>query len=232
MRTRVKICGISRDIDLQAAVEAGADAIGLVFFPPSPRNVGLEQAAALARACPPMVTRVGLFVDPEPALLAEILHHVDLDVLQFHGAETPERCAGAGRRWIKALRVREGVDLPAECRRYAGAGALLLDTWAPDLPGGTGTRFAWERVPWVRETPVVLAGGLNPDNVGEAVRTVRPFAVDVSSGVESEPGIKDAARIHRFIDAVKQADRALAASGAGDDAAPAGTARRDGVVTS
>lgn len=229
MRTRVKICGITRVADLQGAVEAGADAIGLVFYPPSPRSVSLPQAAAVAGACPPMVTRVGLFVDPAPEQVERTLSEVDLDVLQFHGSESPEICASFGRRWIKALRVRDDMDVTAQCRRFAGAGALLLDAWVSDKPGGSGRRFAWERVPAKREARIVLAGGLDPGNVFDAVRTVRPYAVDVSSGVESAPGIKDPGRIRAFVSAVRDADLSLAGPHPAHAAATAQTAGGDGV---
>jgi phosphoribosylanthranilate isomerase len=211
--TRIKICGITREEDALAAVEAGADAIGLVFYPPSPRSVTAAQAAPLAAAAGPFVTVVGLFVDASPAEIEATLAQVPLDVLQFQGGESPPECARYRRPWIKALQVREGVDLPAACAAYRDARAVLLDSWHEDVPGGTGRVFDWSLAPDERPLPLILAGGLNAENVGDAIRQVRPAAVDVSSGVESVPGIKDALEIARYVDAVRVADRALDGSG-------------------
>ncbi|MCO7568151.1 phosphoribosylanthranilate isomerase [Pseudomonas sp. S 311-6] len=202
---RSKICGITRVEDALAAAEAGADAIGLVFYAKSPRAVDVRQARAIIAALPPFVTTVGLFVNATRCELNEILEAVPLDLLQFHGDETPADCEGYQRPWIKALRVRPGDDLEAACRQYAGARGILLDTYVPGVPGGTGEAFDWSLVPASLSKPIILAGGLSPDNVGQAIAQVRPFAVDVSGGVEQAKGIKDAAKIEAFLRAVKQA---------------------------
>lgn len=205
MRTRVKICGITDRQDALDAVRLGADAIGLVFYPPSPRCVAPEQAAAIVERLPPFVTVAGLFVNASREEIAEVLGTVRLDLLQFHGTECAEYCAGHGRPYIKALRVREGMDLLAERQRYAGASALLLDAYQPGVPGGTGQAFDWALIPSELGHEIVLAGGLTPGNVGEAVRRVRPYAVDVSGGVERVKGRKDAAKIEAFMRGVASA---------------------------
>ncbi|NNJ14510.1 phosphoribosylanthranilate isomerase [Pseudomonas putida CSV86] len=202
---RSKICGITRVEDALAAAQAGADAIGLVFYAKSPRAVSVQQAREIIAALPPFVTTVGLFVNASRCELNEILEAVPLDLLQFHGDETPEACDGYHRPWIKALRVRAGDDLEAECKRYARASGILLDTYVAGVPGGTGEAFDWTLVPGHLSKPIILAGGLNPHNVGAAIAQVRPYAVDVSGGVEQAKGIKDAARIDAFLDAVRRA---------------------------
>lgn len=196
---RIKICGITRIEDALAAVAAGADALGFVFYAKSPRAVSAAQAAAIIAALPPFVTTVGLFVDMPRAELRQLLGEVPLDLLQFHGDESAEDCAGFGRPYIKALRVKPGDDIAAAVSRYPEASGLLLDTYVPGVPGGTGEAFDWSLVPHDAAKPLILAGGLTPDNVGEAVRQVRPYAVDVSGGVEAAKGIKDAAKIQAFI---------------------------------
>ena len=206
MRTRIKICGITRREDALAAVSAGVDAIGLVFYPPSPRAIEPEQAAAIVAQLPPFVTVVGLFVGASRGEVARVLDRVPLDLLQFHGEEAPEACAGHGRPWIKAIRMREDVNLEQMRKRYAEASGLLLDTYRAGEPGGTGERFDWDRVPRSLSSQIVLAGGLNPDNVEQAVRQVRPYAVDVSGGVEAAKGIKDADKMAAFIAGVKRGD--------------------------
>jgi phosphoribosylanthranilate isomerase len=206
MRTRVKICGLTRAEDARTAVAAGADALGLVFYPPSPRAVTPQQARAVIAGLPPFVTLVGLFVDAERGYIAQVLEAVRIDLLQFHGDEPPEACAGHGRPWIKAVRMRQGLDLPALRRRYAGASALLLDAYRPGIPGGTGATFDWQLIPADLAGEVILAGGLDPDNVEEAVRRVRPYAVDVSGGVERAKGIKDPARIAAFMRGVRRGE--------------------------
>ena len=209
---RVKICGITRPDDGRHAARAGADAIGLVFYPPSPRYVSPRQAADIVAALPPFVTTVGLFVDAPPEQIAALLEQVPLDMLQFHGDESPEYCAAFQRPWIKALRMRDGVDPRAEADRYGAAGArgLLVDSYVPGVPGGTGERFDWDRLPANPSLPLVLAGGLDPANVAEAVRRVRPWAVDVSGGVEvigidgrRQGGIKDPGAVSAFIRAAR-----------------------------
>ena len=200
---RVKICGITRVEDALAAAAAGADAIGLVFYANSPRAVGIEQAQAIIAALPPFVTTVGLFVDIQRDELRRILASVPLDLLQVHGDESVEQCEGFGRPYIKALRVKAGDDIIAEVSRYPGASGILLDTYVEGVPGGTGKAFDWSLVPEKLSKPVILAGGLRPDNVAEAVRQVRPYAVDVSGGVEAGKGIKDAERVAAFIRAAR-----------------------------
>ena len=206
MRTRIKICGITRPQDAAEAVKEGADAIGLVFYPPSPRAVSLQQAAQLVAILPPFITVVGLFVNAHKDEVERVLDTVRIDLLQFHGDETPEECIAFGKPYIKAIRMREGLDLYHERSRYRSAGALLLDTYSKGIPGGTGDSFDWGRIPANLAESVVLAGGLTPNNVEQAVRTVRPYAVDVSGGVESDKGIKDGARIAAFIRGVRRAD--------------------------
>ncbi|MEW5788013.1 MAG: phosphoribosylanthranilate isomerase [Pseudomonadota bacterium] len=204
--TRTKICGITRIEDGLAAARAGASAIGLVFYGPSPRNVDLARAAAIARAMPPFVTRVALFVDPEAATVAAVLEQVGPDLLQFHGHEPAEFCRAFRRPYLKAARVKPGVDLLQFASCYADAQGLLLDAWSEAAPGGTGERFDWALIPRDLPLPVVLAGGLHAGNVGEAIRAVGPWAVDVSSGVEAAKGIKDAAKIAAFMKEVSNAD--------------------------
>jgi len=202
---RSKICGITRIEDALAAAQAGADAIGFVFYAKSPRAVDVRQARAIIAELPPFVTTVGLFVNASRCELNEILEVVPLDLLQFHGDETPQDCEGYHRPWIKALRVRLGDDLEAACQLYAGARGILLDTYVAGVPGGTGEAFDWSLVPAHLSKPIILAGGLSADNVGQAIAQVRPYAVDVSGGVEQAKGIKDAAKIEAFMQAVKQA---------------------------
>lgn len=204
-RTRVKICGVTRIEDALAAAQAGADAVGLVFDAKSPRCVGLDQAAAIARALPPFVTVVGLFVNAAPERIREVLSRVNLDLLQFHGTETPEQCRLYHRPFIKAVHMQPGTDLHAGARVYAEAAGLVLDAYHPDAAGGTGERFDWALVPRGLAKPIILAGGLNPDNVRAAIQTVRPYAVDVASGVEAGKGVKDAQKISAFIEAVRAA---------------------------
>ncbi|WP_457981145.1 phosphoribosylanthranilate isomerase [Ectopseudomonas composti] len=200
---RSKVCGITRLEDALAAVEAGADAIGLVFYAKSPRAVSIEQAAAILRALPPFVTTVGLFVDMPRDELQHLLQRLPLDLLQFHGDESPADCEGYGRPYIKALRVRPGEDVSAAMAPYEGARGILLDTFVDGVPGGTGASFDWSLVPEDASKPVILAGGLDAGNVAAAIRQVRPYAVDVSGGVEASKGIKDAGKIRAFIQAVQ-----------------------------
>ena len=203
-RTRVKICGITRVEDGLAAAAWGADAIGLNFYPPSPRAVDLEAAAAIRRALPPFVTAVGLFVNAVHETVAEAIERVGLDMLQFHGEEDPRACARYGMPYMKAVRVGDGVDVRARAERYSSAAALILDTPDEKLWGGSGRTFDWDLVPADLGVPVVLAGGLSPANVADAVRRLRPYAVDVSGGVEASPGVKDAGKIARFIEEVNR----------------------------
>jgi phosphoribosylanthranilate isomerase len=206
MVTAVKICGITRLEDGLAAAHAGAHAIGLVFHPGSPRYLVPAAAAAIAARLPPFVTAVALFVDAEPEAVHAVLRSVPVDLLQFHGAEPPDYCAAFARPYLKAVRVKPGVDLLQYARRYAAAKGLLVDAFEDGVHGGTGQSFDWALIPDRLPLPIVLAGGLTPDNVAEAVRRVRPWAVDVSSGVEREKGIKDAAKIAAFIRGARDAD--------------------------
>jgi phosphoribosylanthranilate isomerase len=204
--TRIKICGITREQDLRAVASSGADAIGLVFYEKSPRHVSLKQAAELARAVPPFVTVVGLFVNPTVEYVREVLAKVPLDVLQFHGEEAPEFCAQFAKPYLKAVRVKAGVDLLQYAARYAGAQGLLLDAYVEGMQGGTGAVFEWSLIPEKLRSRIVLSGGLDVGNVGAAIMVVHPYAVDVSSGVEASKGIKDAAKVAAFINEVKRVD--------------------------
>jgi len=205
MRTRVKICGITRPADARAAAAAGADAIGLVFYPPSPRYLSLARAREIRDAVPPFVQAVALFVNADAASVAQVIGHVHPAMLQFHGEESPEFCGQFGLPYIKACRVAQGVDLLEYLRPFAAASGWLLDAHVQEY-GGVGASFDWTLVPSSLERPLVLSGGLTIHNVGEAVRRVRPWAVDVSSGVESAKGIKDAAKIAAFVAEVRNAD--------------------------
>lgn len=204
-RTRIKICGLTRPQDVRAAVAGGADAIGFVFYPPSPRAVSIEQAAELVALLPPFVVSVGLFVNPAPAEVEAVLARVPLQLLQFHGDESESDCARHGRAWIKAARMRPGVDLLEFAASYPRASGILVDAFV-DGYGGGGKTFDWTLIPAGFTRPLVLSGGLDADNVGDAVRRIRPWAVDVSSGVESAKGIKDADMIAAFIAGVRHAD--------------------------
>jgi phosphoribosylanthranilate isomerase len=205
-RTRVKICGIREREHAQVAVEAGADAIGLVFYAPSPRYVEREAAAEIARSLPAFVSAVGLFVDAGEADIRRVLDAVPLDILQFHGDEPPEFCAGFGRPYVRAVRMEPGTDLLEYARRFSKAKALLLDAHLPGTPGGTGLTFDWKAIPAGFPMPVILSGGMDAANVSQAVREVRPWAVDVSSGVESARGVKDPRKIVEFIRSVRRED--------------------------
>lgn len=205
MRTRIKICGLTRAEDVDAAINAGVDAIGFVFYPPSPRYLSIEQAAALAARVPPFVTRVGLFVNENESAVKQTLAAVALDLLQFHGEEPEAYCCSFGRPYIKAARVRPGLDLVEFARSYPSAAGLLLDSYVEGY-GGKGEAFDWSIIPSRLPLPVILSGGLHGGNVAAAIRQLHPWAVDVSSGVESSKGIKDAAKIAGFVTAVKHAD--------------------------
>jgi phosphoribosylanthranilate isomerase len=200
---RVKICGITRVEDALAAAAAGADAIGLVFYAKSPRAVDIEQARVILAALPPFVTTVGLFVDAERSELERILASVPLDLLQFHGDESVQQCEAFGRPYIKALRVKAGDDIAAQVARYPSAQGILLDAYVEGVPGGTGEAFDWSLIPQALSKPLILAGGLRPDNVAEAVSRVRPYAVDVSGGVEASKGVKDVEKVGAFIRAAR-----------------------------
>jgi phosphoribosylanthranilate isomerase len=206
MRTRVKICGITREEDGRAAALSGADAIGLVFYPPSPRAVRIEHAARIVAGLPPFVSVVALFVNPGKSEVRSVLDAVRIDLLQFHGDEPAEACEGFGLPYLKAVRVRESAEVTAAARRHPRAAGLLLDAYDAGRWGGTGHTFDWSLVPAGAGLPLILAGGLSPANVADAVRTARPYAVDVSGGVESAPGVKDPRRIEAFIDEVNRVE--------------------------
>lgn len=207
--TRIKICGITRPEDAHLAAMHGADAIGLVFYAASPRAVTVEQAVRIARAVPPFVTVVALFVDEPAENIRRIIDSVPVDLIQFHGSESAGFCQQFARPWIKAVRVKPSVDLMAACRDYSSARGVLLDSWVEGVPGGTGKIFDWQLVAQELSLPLVLAGGLDDSNVGTAIARLRPAAVDVSGGVELVPGIKDQEKITRFIAAVRAADGLL-----------------------
>lgn len=204
-RTRIKICGIRRVEDAQQVGDSGADALGLVFYPPSPRAVSVEQAASISAVAAPLLTVVGLFVDPSAGQVEAVLARCAIDVLQFHGEESAAFCEQFRRPYIKALRMAPGLDIPAAVAAHPRARAFLFDAWQPGLPGGTGRTFDWARLPAL-ERPWLLAGGLGPDNVAEAIAATGAPAVDVSGGVERAPGEKDGERIRRFVAAVRAAD--------------------------
>lgn len=208
MKTRIKICGLTREADVDAAVAAGADAIGFVFYPPSPRYVTPERAAELACRVPPFVDVVGLFVNASAEEIGATCASVPLNLLQFHGDETPAFCRSFARPWLRAARVRPGLDLVEFARSYSDARGLLLDAFVEGYGGG-GHVFDWTLIPPGLPGHLVLSGGLHADNVGDAIRRVRPVAVDVSSGVEAGKGIKDHDKIAAFVAAVRAADAAI-----------------------
>ncbi len=204
-RTRIKICGITRAIDLDSALEAGVDAVGFVFYPPSPRALSPDHAASLARRVSPFVTRVGLFVNAEPSVVVSTLKAVPIDLLQFHGDEDAAYCEQFGLPYLKAARVRPELDLLEFAAAYPSAQGLLLDAWV-EAYGGVGQAFDWSLIPRDLPLPVVLSGGLHVGNIVEAVTKIHPWAVDVSSGVEAAKGIKDADKIAAFVAAVRTVD--------------------------
>lgn len=206
MRTRVKICGITRTEDARSAIEHGADAIGLVFFEGSPRHVTLEQAERISAAVAPFVTVVGLFVDAPESEIRHVLKNVPLGLLQFHGHEANDHCNRYGLPFIKSVAMKPDTDLRAQVQAYPDAVGILLDAWQPRTHGGGGQAFDWAQVPHDLAVPVILAGGLTTDNVTTAIRQVRPYAVDVSSGVEIGKGIKSAGKISAFMRGVRASD--------------------------
>lgn len=206
MRVRSKICGITRLEDARAAIDAGADALGFVFYSHSPRHITVTAAKTILTALPPFVSSVGLFVNASPSEVRNVIENLPLDCLQFHGEETAEFCRQFTRPYIKALRVKPGMDVRAAIADYPDARGVLLDAFDSRLHGGTGQTFDWSLIPPGLSSPVILAGGLTPENVGEAIRQVKPYAVDVSGGVEASKGIKDHAKIRAFLTEVRKLD--------------------------
>lgn len=204
MSVRVKVCGITRIEDARVAVRLGVDAIGFVFWPHSSRFIDPNSVGQICAEIPPFVCTVGVYVDPDANWVEETARAAHLNLLQFHGDEPPEFCAQFSLPYIKAIRVRPKTDLLQYAQHYAGARGLLLDTYAENMPGGTGHAFDWQLVPKQFPLPVILSGGLNPDNVTEAIKQTQPWAVDVSSGVEAAKGIKDEKKIFAFMQGVKQ----------------------------
>lgn len=209
MRTRVKICGFTRVDDAVFAARLGVDAIGLVFYADSPRNIEITQAVEIVKAMPAFVSVVALFVDEQEEKIRHVLERVSIDCLQFHGDESPEACRIYGKRYLKAVRMQNDTDVSELAKRYYDADGLLLDAFHPAAQGGTGHQFDWTLIPRQCDLPVILAGGLDDTNVAAAVEQVQPYALDVSSGVEAEKGIKDKAKMTAFITAVHQGDKKL-----------------------
>jgi phosphoribosylanthranilate isomerase len=207
MRTRTKICGFTRVDDAIAAAKLGVDAIGLVFYPPSPRNVDLGQAIEIVNALPAFITVVALFVDEKEERIKDILSRVSIDCIQFHGNEAAADCRIYNKSYIKAIRMKQGLDIIKISADYQDASALLLDAYHPGIQGGSGSQFDWDLIPESNSLPIILAGGLDERNAEQAVKKVRPYALDVSSGVERTKGIKDVAKIAAFIEAINEGDR-------------------------
>ena len=207
MRTRVKICGFTRTEEAVYAAQLGVDAIGLVFYPPSPRHVEIEQALSIVNALPAFTSVVALFVDEQEDRIREILTRVPIDCLQFHGDEPAETCRIYGKRYIKAIRMQDNTDIDALAKQYHDADGLLLDAYHPDTKGGTGSQFNWDLIPEHCSLPIILAGGLDETNAKQAVQTVRPYAIDISSGVEIKKGVKDSLKMAAFIQQVNEGDR-------------------------
>ncbi|WP_415912043.1 phosphoribosylanthranilate isomerase [Neptuniibacter sp. QD37_11] len=205
-RTRVKICGITNIEDALAAITAGADSLGFVFYAPSPRAVEVEQAAEIIAKLPAFVTTTALFVNAEREFIDRVIEQTRIDLLQFHGDETEAFCSSFSRPYIKAIRMKPELDLTDTVEQFTSAQAILLDAYRPGVPGGTGEAFDWDRIPTPHPATIILAGGLNCDNVAEAVKTVKPYAIDVSGGVEKSKGIKDTDKINRFINEVTRAN--------------------------
>ena len=206
MPVKIKFCGITRVEDANAAVTLGADALGFVFYTPSPRCIGIAQAADIARLLPPFLCKVGLFVDAPAAEVEAVSRAVGLDVVQYHGDETPAECARSPRPWIKAFRIHAEINIAQECARYGAASAWLFDSFDDKLYGGTGKAFDWRLLPHHNRRPIILAGGLTPDNVADAIRATAPYAVDVSGGIEAAKGIKDYQKMQKFVAEVKHVE--------------------------
>jgi len=200
--TRVKFCGLTHEEDIAQAVKLGVDALGFVFYAPSSRSVAPDHAAMLTSSVPAFVTRVGLFVNEQPAVIQNIFERTRLNLIQYHGDETPEFCDAVGLPFIKAFRVRPGIDIQTEMERYPNASGFLLDAYVKGQPGGTGERFDWGMIPQ-SNAPIILAGGLSPDNAKDAIEQVAPWALDVSGGIETKPGRKDPDKMVRFMNACR-----------------------------
>ena len=200
--TRVKFCGLTHEEDIAQAVKLGVDALGFVFYAPSSRSVAPDHAAMLTSSVPAFVTRVGLFVNEQPAVIQDIFERTRLNLVQYHGDETPEFCDAVGLPFIKAFRVRPGIDIQTEMERYPNASGFLLDAYVKGQPGGTGERFDWGMIPQ-SNAPIILAGGLSPDNAKDAIEQVAPWALDVSGGIETKPGRKDPDKMARFMNACR-----------------------------
>ncbi|MGB0225911.1 MAG: phosphoribosylanthranilate isomerase [Litorivicinaceae bacterium] len=200
--TRVKFCGLTHEEDIAQAVKLGVDALGFVFYAPSSRSVAPDHAAMLTSSVPAFVTRVGLFVNEQPAVIQNIFERTRLNLIQYHGDETPEFCDAVGLPFIKAFRVRPGIDIQTEMERYPNASGFLLDAYVKGQPGGTGERFDWGMIPQ-SNAPIILAGGLSPDNAKDAIEQVAPWALDVSGGIETKPGRKDPDKMARFMNACR-----------------------------
>lgn len=205
-RTRIKICGITNVEDALLAAQLGADAIGLNFYHKSTRCVTIDQAKTIIQALPPFVTTVALFVNADRAYIVEVLHQISFDLLQFHGHETPEECASYHKPYIKALHMKSELNITQMQDDYRTTQGFLCDAYHAQKPGGTGTTFDWQLIPKNFTKPIILAGGLNPANIIEAVQQVKPYAVDVTSGVEQSPGIKDPSKLKEFITKVQDYD--------------------------
>ncbi|HKT33114.1 MAG TPA: phosphoribosylanthranilate isomerase [Gammaproteobacteria bacterium] len=204
MRVRIKLCGMMRREDIESASRLGVDAVGLVFYAASPRCLQPERARELAAGAPAFLTVTAVFMNPARAEVDAVLRTMRIDLLQFHGEESPEFCRAFGRGYIKAVPMGGGADAAEYARRYTDARGLLLDSHAQGKPGGGGTRFDWARIPRIVSPPLILAGGLNADNVADAIRRVRPYGVDVATGVESAPGIKDGVKMQAFVSEVNR----------------------------
>ncbi len=207
MRTRVKICGFTRVEDAAFAAQLGVDAIGLVFYPPSPRAISIEQAKKIAKSLPPFVTIVALFVDEQESRIHEVLAQVPVDVIQFHGDESPAACRLYNKPYLKAVRMQHHTNVAALTKEYQDAAGLLLDAYHPGEKGGTGSRFDWSLIPKQSSLPIILAGGLDHTNARQAIQSVKPYALDVSSGVETQKGVKDALKMAAFISEVNMGNR-------------------------
>ncbi|WP_428035114.1 phosphoribosylanthranilate isomerase [Amphritea sp.] len=206
MRTRVKICGITRLEDALAAIDAGADALGFVFYPPSPRYVEPAVAEVIIKQLPPFVSTVALFVNESPEQVRAVLDQTGINLLQFHGDESPDYCEQFNHPYFKALRMSPDIDVVAETERFVAARAILLDAYRPGVPGGTGEAFDWDRIPADIDKPLILAGGLDQHNVAKAICQVKPYAVDVSGGVEAAKGLKDSSKLISFMNEVARAN--------------------------